>query len=80
MCLWKQFTSPKVDPVWFPIKLSDVHLKNKTCVIYNSLTDQMYTNTDSGIALHLIEMALYSRIFHFRPYTPTEKSFYEMIC
>ena len=49
MCFWKQFTSPKVEPVWFSIKLSNVRLKNKTCVIYNSLTDAMSTNYLLGI-------------------------------
>ena len=49
MHLWKQFTSPKVDPVWFSVKLSNVRLKNKTCVIYNSLTNAMSTNHFLGI-------------------------------
>ena len=47
--MWKQFTSPKVDPVWFSVKLSNVRLKNKTCVIYNSLTNAMSTNHFLGI-------------------------------
>ena len=76
MCLWKRFTSQKVDTT---IKLSNVRFKNKTCVIYNSLTDPMYTNTDSGIALHLIKIVLYLMSFRFRLYTSTEKSSFEMI-